>query len=377
MELNEDKLKHIAKGAAFLASGGGGSYTISQKMIADILAQKHPVELISVSDVQKKLRGAVIADMGSPDAMFSHPEFSAPTAASDALEHWSRQHLDFVLPIEVGAINSLVPMTVAARKGIPIVDADGAGRAIPQLEMTTYNQSGIAISPAALATGTNTQGIATSSVILNVPNASALEALARPIIASSSFQEIAGLTCYPLTGEELKQAVISGTMTLAMQVGQAISQATTKGQSAIDVLLTLPQLQPCYLLGRGKLISNTVKTKGGFDCGRVILENSADGTQITLYYENESLIAYDHNHTPLAMAPDSICCITEKGQPLSNADLPLGTDIPNAPCIALIGLKSRKELRTTYVEQAFLNVLKQFDYHGDYIPIEKLHPKHG
>ena len=46
------------------------------------------------------------------------------------------------MPIEVGGGNSLVPV-IAARRGIPLVDADAMGRAFPESQMVTFHLEGI------------------------------------------------------------------------------------------------------------------------------------------------------------------------------------------------------------------------------------------
>lgn len=45
----------------------------------------------------------------------------------------------------------MIPLLVAARRGLPVVDADGMGRAFPQLEMETFSVYGISASPLAMA----------------------------------------------------------------------------------------------------------------------------------------------------------------------------------------------------------------------------------
>jgi DUF917 family protein len=54
------------------------------------------------------------------------------------------------MPIEAGGVNSLLPVAAAARLGIPLVDADGMGRAFPELQMVTFTIGGISASPMAL-----------------------------------------------------------------------------------------------------------------------------------------------------------------------------------------------------------------------------------
>ena len=47
-------------------------------------------------------------------------------------------------------LNSTLPFVVAAKAGIPVVDADGMGRAFPELHMETFNIYGVQGTPMAL-----------------------------------------------------------------------------------------------------------------------------------------------------------------------------------------------------------------------------------
>ena len=54
------------------------------------------------------------------------------------------------MPIECGGINSTMPLVVAARTGLPVVDADGMGRAFPELQMETFAVYGVPGTPMAI-----------------------------------------------------------------------------------------------------------------------------------------------------------------------------------------------------------------------------------
>ena len=58
-------------------------------------------------------------------------------------EHLGRE-ITHTMPIEAGGLNSTMPFTVAARLGLPVVDADGMGRAFPEVQMVTATIYGIA-----------------------------------------------------------------------------------------------------------------------------------------------------------------------------------------------------------------------------------------
>ena len=51
---------------------------------------------------------------------------------------------------EIGGANSIVPLVVAAKLGLPVVDADGMGRAFPELQMFLPFVYGTSPYPAAI-----------------------------------------------------------------------------------------------------------------------------------------------------------------------------------------------------------------------------------
>ena len=40
---------------------------------------------------------------------------------------------DFIVPIEIGGLNSVLPLIAGAHNDLPVVDCDGMGRAFPQV----------------------------------------------------------------------------------------------------------------------------------------------------------------------------------------------------------------------------------------------------
>ena len=54
------------------------------------------------------------------------------------------------MPIECGGINSTMPLVVGALTGLPVVDADGMGRAFPEVPQVAMHLAGISPSPAVM-----------------------------------------------------------------------------------------------------------------------------------------------------------------------------------------------------------------------------------
>ncbi|CAM4353559.1 hypothetical protein VIAG107301_12390 [Vibrio agarivorans] len=73
------------------------------------------------------------------------------TVAFEAMELALGEKIDATFPIEVGGFNSLIPILVAAQKGIPVVDCDAMGRAFPESQMVTFFLDGLPSAPNTLA----------------------------------------------------------------------------------------------------------------------------------------------------------------------------------------------------------------------------------
>src|SRR5690606_41278710 len=56
-----------------------------------------------------------------------------------------------ILPIEVGGMNTLIPLAVAPELDLPVIDADSMRRAFPQLEMTVFTLAGVPAGPMSMA----------------------------------------------------------------------------------------------------------------------------------------------------------------------------------------------------------------------------------
>ena len=70
--------------------------------------------------------------MGAPTVMVEKlPRGDEAVLALQALEAIFGRRADATMPIECGGINSTLPLVVGATLGIPVVDADGMGRAFP------------------------------------------------------------------------------------------------------------------------------------------------------------------------------------------------------------------------------------------------------
>lgn len=358
--LGSQDLENIVNGACFLGCGGGGPLGTALDMLQTILSLTDKITVLDVTEVGAEETFVVTAYIGSATAaVHTTLKHISPTDACERLAQAIGRPLAGVIPAEIGAVNSLAPMTVAARLDIPIIDADGAGRAVPEIMLTTYASQQIPISPVVVANEVAEQ------VLLYVQDAVAAERLVRSIVASPPFGGIGGLALWAMNGNLLRTSAIAGTLQYTQSLGAALRWACEHGADPVQAILN-------YFGGSGKLLfvgevaCITTQTTGGFDFFTVVLKND-EGAQVWIYSQNENMLAWrNDDYTPIAMSPDLICYLTPDGQPLSNADLRQGQ------WVGVIGVQARPELRQSFIVNAFLTIFKRLGYAGPYVPIEKL-----
>lgn len=348
--LYEKSLRNIVVGAGFLGAGGGGSIKEGMKIVDHILQFDDGVDLVEPSEVQDSNWGAVIAGMGSPKASLEKARAYSPERALRYLEKEVGFASSFVIPFEIGAGNSMNPMLAAVQRHIPMVDGDPCGRAVPQVDMTTFFLGGLGISPFALTTE---DGI---EVMINSKNPADIERVGRAITAE--LQGVSAACCHAMNGAQLKSLIIPGTTTLVERLGASIENCRLTGKDPSE---SIEREYDGYILGKGRVHSVTGETRGGFDFGTVEVEGEIP---VKVLFKNENIIAWNEG-TLAALVPDLICAITADGLPLTNADVEAGMDV------TYIGFKADRRFRGNDIYVMFKPILEALGYAGSFVPIEK------
>ncbi|EFC36761.1 predicted protein [Naegleria gruberi] len=275
------------------------------------------------------------------------------------------QHVDYLVPVEVGALNSLMPMLVSAQTGIPVILSDSMGRAVPTLTMTSYSANGISTNPSILSNA-NTPA---DSVAILLDSASAVEALARPIISSSEFNSVAGLALWKMTGQQCKNYSVPGGIPIALAAGYMSKLASTSENP-------LATLQESLKYGKVVVVGSfkqQIVTSGGFDLGSVtIIDNTNPNNQVVVYNQNENLFVYSSlQSSPLLTGPDVIAYIRVKdGTFLSNADLQDSTVIGADEEIALMLLPVHSMIFNNETIRGVVNqLMKPLGYAGPIVTV--------
>jgi uncharacterized protein len=318
--ITRQDLLDLAYGAALLGSGGGGDPYIGRLMAQRALDRGRTVTVWDLDEVPDD--GLVIstAMMGAPTVMVEKlPSGTEGVAALHALEEHLGRAAVATIPMECGGLNSTLPLVVAAEAGIPVLDADGMGRAFPELQMETFHVFGVSGSPMAIA---NEHG---DVAMVMARNNWAMEWLARGICVRMG--GAAMIAEYSMPGALAKRVSIAGTLSLGVSLGAAVRRARRRHGDPLDGLadaLAAASYRGPRLLFEGKVEDVFRQTTEGFVKGhaRIRAYRSADVMRIT--FQNEHLIAEVDDAT-LAVVPDLICVLAaETAEPITTESLRYG-----------------------------------------------------
>src|SRR5437762_1765820 len=136
--LNQDDLDLIALGAPVLGTGGGGDPYIGHLIARQAIAKFGGVRMIPTVEIPNDALVIGSAMMGAPTvAVEKIPSGEEALLAFRALEEFVGDRAYATYSIEAGGLNSMIPIATAARRRIPLIDADCMGRAFPELQMVS------------------------------------------------------------------------------------------------------------------------------------------------------------------------------------------------------------------------------------------------
>ena len=202
--LTRTDISYIAYGACFLGSGGGGSIGLALLFIDKMLNEADIMTYINPNDLVADKNIAFIALLGSPDKMF---EGYGQTAALNAflemnayLIQSGEKPLSYLIPVEMGAINTLIPFIISAHEGVSVINGDPCGRAAPEMSMNLFNIHSLSLNPVILTSDADPSGHYQKAII-RVYDAEDTENQARKFARSNN--NLAAKACYPMQGSDL------------------------------------------------------------------------------------------------------------------------------------------------------------------------------
>src|SRR5699024_2233667 len=260
--IGKQEIEDIAVGAALLGTGGGGDPYVGKLMALQAVETNGPVQVLSTDELPEDALVVPVASMGAPTVMVAKvPSGQETIGAFEALQTYLGNKVYATMPIEAGGINFLIPFALAANLGLPVVDADGMGRAFPELQMVTFYLDGVSATPMVLA---DEKG---NHAMLNTINNVWTERIARGATTEMGGSVMASI--YPMDGKTVKQSSIPHTLQLEEAIGRSIRESKQHHTNPISEVL---KLAGGYRLFQGKVTDIERKTETGFARGKATIE---------------------------------------------------------------------------------------------------------
>jgi DUF917 family protein len=352
--IHPENIEDLAVGAAVLGTGGGGDPYVGKLMAIHAIRQFGPVKLVAPDDIEDDCLVAMSAMMGAPTVMLEKlPNGREIVNAFLSLQTYLGQEIAYTTSAEAGGLNSTTPFTVAARLGLPMVDADGMGRAFPELQMVTPTMYGISATPMVIG---DDKG---NSAVINGVSNRWTETMAR--VVTVDMGSAAMIALYPMTGRQLKESMVPGTLTKAEEIGRAIREAHAQGRHPVEAVR---DITGGFLAFEGKVVDVQRRTVAGFARGEAQIQGTGDydGSRLTVQFQNEHLVAIREGEIVISV-PDLITMLdAETGQPITTEGLRYGFRV------AVLGIPCDAKWRTP----AGLQLVgpRYFGYDIDYVPVE-------
>lgn len=302
----------LARGAAVLGTGGGGDPYIGALLARQALTSGD-VTVVGLDEVPDDALVLFVAMMGAPTVMVEKlPSLAEVVEPVKALAIHLGRPVTHIACAEVGGVNSTIPIAAAAALGLPLVDADGMGRAFPELQMVLPTLYGVTASPLAFSDEKGNTGV------LQTADNSWTERIARVACVEMGCSVM--ISGFSMSGTAARESLVSGSLSRCIEIGQRIATARDEKTDPVDAVVDL-------LGGRelfdGKVVDVHRATTTGFARGRARIDGES-GATLTLQFQNEHLVAEAAGEI-LATTPDLIMVLDgESGEPITTEGLRYG-----------------------------------------------------
>jgi uncharacterized protein len=310
--IDESTITDLARGAAVLGTGGGGDPYIGALLATQALREHGPVTVVSSDEVPDDALVLTVAMMGAPTVMVEKlPNLDEVVAPVNALGASLGRPVTHVACAEIGGVNSTIPVAAAAALGLPLLDADGMGRAFPELQMVLPTLYGITASPLAFADEKGNTGV------LRTIDNTWTERIAR--VAAVEMGCSIMIAGFSMTGAQARESLVLNTLSESVRIGRGILAARRENEDPVSRVVELLGGRELFA---GKVVDVERATTTGFARGRARIEG-ADGS-LTLLFQNEHLLA-ELDGSVLVTTPDLIMVLEhETGEPITTEGLRYG-----------------------------------------------------
>ena len=362
---NTDPVKDLARGAVLLGTGGGGDPYIGQLLLQQQIKNGRFVEIIEAHELDDNALVVSVAGIGAPTVLVEHLQADdVCLRLLTQMETVLGRKVDALIPAEVGGLNSVIPLALGAQAGLPVINADGMGRAFPHIEMVTFSVYGSRACPMIIA-----NELGDTVVIEHATSDRKVEDIARDVSGTLGAMVYGAL--YPMSGADVKKKAILGSISYCLEIGKGIREARQSFDDPFEGLLKIlnqPELNRyASVLFDGKIVDMKRETRDGWHFAHVEMQGIDDPTAtFTIETQNEYLVARRNGKT-VCIVPDLIATLDrESAEPITGEKLKYGQRLK------ILGLSAAPMMRRPECLEVFGP--SAFGLTEQFVPIEDLSP---
>ncbi len=368
---NRKEIEDFVRGCTFFGTGGGGLPEDGIDSLVSELEKGKEVGWIDINDVSDNdftvcpfLMGSIaplteqtlkeMKNLGFGEKKNKQKDCLA--IAIQELSEYMEKEINALIPIELGGANTPGCIAAGLIVGIPTIDGDYTGRAIPEISQTTPYLNDKPLLPI-----TSVDPWGNVCIIKESFSYTVAERMGKFLSAAS--YGITGDVGFPMVGKEAREVIIPGTLTECYEVGKLIRETREAGK---DPIAKVTELLEGWVISRGKVTKKEWEDRIGYYWGTHTITGEGDfkGDVIKIWFKNENHICWK-NDKYLVTSPDIITVVNaETGEPIANPKLKEGDNV------AVIGLKARPMFRSKKGIEILGPGAFGFDY--EYVPIENM-----
>lgn len=370
---NEQDCKDFLTGLKLMGTGGGGSPASGQEMLSTALEEGLTLSWVDAGDLPEDTYSCTTYGSGSisedtPDSMeeidalgkkLGIPNkygYQAPEIAVRELAEYTGTEIGAIVAVELGASNTPAPLVTAARMGIPLVDGDYSGRAVPEDMQATYFLADVKTWPAAIVDWWG------NTIILKEAASTEMVERIGKMLGMAAYGAVFFATM-PLSAKQTRELVVPGTLTKSFELGKAVRLAREADQNPITEIIK--QLDGWELF-IGEVTGKDWEDKEGVMVGTTYIQGSEAyaGKKLDVWFLNENHVTWLDGE-PYVFSPDMIILADpESGEAYTNTEIKAGDRV------AVVGCKINPFFRTEKAINYFGPRYWGFDI--DYVPIEEV-----
>src|SRR5208282_772845 len=275
-EIRRADITALTLGSTVLGCGGGGNSYYGQLVARRLLSDDSAVPVIDVDEMDPGSFAITPAVVGAPLVCLEKPpSLIALHAGLKSVKAALHGRVSAFFAAEIGGLQCIFPLLLAAEAGLPLLDGDGMGRAFPELQMTTFAIYGPTHGlPHALS---GDRGLLSAGFPKD--DDPAMQARSSDEPPGIRFERVVRKICAAEGGliyltsafdrESLRRTLVRGSISLALRIGRAVESAREAHRDPVAAIVEAAEGKRFVA---GKVVDVERQFRAGHDWGTVRIE---------------------------------------------------------------------------------------------------------